>query len=763
MTRRWKSTDPYPKGGTFGELLDWHLTVWGTNPSASKDNRDRPWVLRNFAAALRIGLPEGKDENGPEKNLRNWRSGTYHPDPKDDRRIFEVLFGGNPELADWNDDLQKALDSAREAKRKQAASVSSLAVADSRGVPRPTVHFMGRDDEVGALASVLASAEHSAVLIQGGPGIGKTEITKAIAHHPVIANHFGLRRFFVSLENAQSSAAMQDAIIDAIGLEQPQAFSLALERLSQQPSLIILDNLETPWTPIAEQQATENALAEMSAIPNVAILASFRGREAVGGCDWHEHHVEPFATPVAMDLFASLAGARTLDHEDSQKIISALGGIPLAIELVARRAHGRNNLATLWREWERVGSDLAVRPGFAAGRLTSLPHSIELSLRQLQADEGAHPAMRLFSYLGVLPDGLTDWDVRYLIGDDGFAAVEKLCHIGLAFERAERTDLLPPIRDHARLHYPPNENETRIWMRHFVGSLYGYSPPGETAAAEKQRYLSDSFHNLEAAIMAAKDTRHVDGTVIRNFCEVAQMGFKSADSMSALAKQFAQSCNFFGEATCYRYMASFHAERGQLQKAYDLYSTALRLFEDWGDPASRIDCLFGLADIAETRGEYDHAKEFAQAVIPWAIMIEDEEWGDGDRMRGIAQIARNEDRLEDACSFFKLAVENYQKFNDRRSLAICYRSQGACLIKLGRHGEARQSLSAALSHYSIMHNTHGMARCLKEMGDLHRIERADIAAENCYREARNLFNNIRNEVGVKDCDTALADVTGGKT
>src|SRR5207344_1979411 len=128
---------------------------------------------------------------------------------------------------------------------------------------------------------------------------------------------------------------------------------------------------------------------------------------------------------------------------------SALEGIPLAIELVARRAFGTTSLAELWNQWTKIGSDLAVHPDFDAGRLTSLPHSIELSLKSSRMTETAH---RLFRLLGQLPAGIVAEDRDELLGPEGFRAEEALRRIGLAFLRGHRLDLLSPIRDHAQRH-----------------------------------------------------------------------------------------------------------------------------------------------------------------------------------------------------------------------------------------------------------------------------------------------------------------------
>ena len=60
--------------------------------------------------------------------------------------------------------------------------------------------------------------------------------------------------------------------------------------------------------------------------------------------------------------------------------LDALGGVPLAVELVALRAAGETALRELWAEWQRRGVVLAAHPDLPPDhRLTSLTRSLDLS------------------------------------------------------------------------------------------------------------------------------------------------------------------------------------------------------------------------------------------------------------------------------------------------------------------------------------------------------------------------------------------------
>ncbi|WBY08947.1 hypothetical protein PIB19_05990 [Sphingomonas sp. 7/4-4] len=440
---------------------------------------------------------------------------------------------------------------------------------------------MGRDDERDALAHILASESSSATLILGGPGIGKTELTKAIAHHPDVAARFGGHRYFVELENEHSARDMQAAIIRALGCDPQYGFQAALSTLQGKQSLLILDNLETPWLSHDQRHATEQVLADLAAIPGVAILASFRGRDAVGGLRWVEHPLTELPRTDAIQLFALIAGQWALADPDLGNFTYTLGGIPLAIEFVARRAYGRSSLAALWKEWERIGVKLAEHPDFDAGRLTSVPHSIELSL---QSERITPPALRLFYILGNLPDGLAHEDRDALIGEAAFDAEERLYRAGLVIERAGRIVLLPPVRDHALRRTQSSCEDDTTWIKHFIGLVRRL---GETIGTMRGDgalpRLSSEYDNIEAAFRAAIDYDLYDEAMaaLRGFANYAHLAGASTTIFSDYAPLCHARGDILGEAQCLSGMGDQHLGGWDLKSAREAFERALPFTKRW--------------------------------------------------------------------------------------------------------------------------------------------------------------------------------------
>src|SRR5262249_48748254 len=255
----------------------------------------------------------------------------------------------------------------------------------------------------------------------GCAGHRQDALTKAVANDQAVIAQFGeANRWFVELETATTAALIQDAITRALGADPQRGFKATLALIRQRAGLLVLDNLETPWDPGTERRATEDTLAALAAFPGAAILASFRGRDRVGGPPWAlVHPVDRLKPPFDRELFCRIARCAFDGDVHLPLFLAALEGIPLAIELVSARAHGRTSLAALWTQWTKIGRELAAHPDFAAGRLTSLPHSIELSLRSSRMTDAAH---RLFRLLGQLPAGIVAEDRDELLGAAGFNA-----------------------------------------------------------------------------------------------------------------------------------------------------------------------------------------------------------------------------------------------------------------------------------------------------------------------------------------------------
>ena len=205
----------------------------------------------------------------------------------------------------------------------------SLRGAD-RAAPRPppaagnlpslSVELVGREEEIAALADLLA--DRRLVELVGPGGVGKTAV--AIATGRALAAPVWL----VRLETATTADEVLDAVIAALDATGGEA--ALLERLREAPSCVILDNCEH----VAEAAATL-AVRLLDAVPSLRILCTSQVPLDVDG----EAVVElaPLALAQAVELFTRRAPRSAGAEEAIQELCRALDGLPLAIELAAAR------------------------------------------------------------------------------------------------------------------------------------------------------------------------------------------------------------------------------------------------------------------------------------------------------------------------------------------------------------------------------------------------------------------------------------------
>ncbi|MFB9726847.1 AfsR/SARP family transcriptional regulator [Haloechinothrix salitolerans] len=205
-------------------------------------------------------------------------------------------------------------------------------------LPTRTTSFLGRDDELDAVAAALAPG--TVVTLTGPGGVGKTRIAAELAK---TEGHV----WWVDLAALHDDTALHRTVVDAIGLDvRPGDTGVDALRgwLRTADGLLVLDNCEHLL--VGTSSLVEDALAVPS---GVRLLATSRQPIGVGA----EHVLvvgplrlpetgEPKDAAPAVQLF--LDRARTVDGSARPRLLRrivdicrALDGLPLAIELAAAR------------------------------------------------------------------------------------------------------------------------------------------------------------------------------------------------------------------------------------------------------------------------------------------------------------------------------------------------------------------------------------------------------------------------------------------
>ncbi len=735
-----------PEPSSFAEALDRHLKN-GTRPDGQPDRPGKRWGIKEFAGAVGVS----------DRAVRKWLSGESDR-VNDFASIEKALFGDNPAYDAARIALRQAYDGeAPIAEPTPCASPPTKRIP----IPRPTAHFLGRDEIVTALRdALLASSEGAAILVQGGPGIGKTALTQAIGNHSDVVARFGECRWFVALENAPSTETLCDAVLGALGLEPKDGFGAALQRLGAAPGLIVLDNLETPWDPRAERRATEATLADLAAIPGLTLLASFRGSDFVDGPDWQVEEIHGLDAGDAATLFRHYAKRIAPDDPDLPRFIAALGGIPLAIELVARQAYSRTTLAALWMRWTEIGAELATDPDYEAARLTSLPHSIELSLRsQRLTDE----ARRLFRLLGHLPAGLCAEDRDALLGRSGDTAENALIRIGLAIERDTRLDMLPPIRDHAKRHHRPESPDGTAWPAHFLtltrerGEAIG-TKAGVGAVAR----LTPEYPNVDAAIRAVIEggRRHEAMAALHGFYRFTSIASLSAPVLSELGVTCREDGDLHGEALCIEHSGDIALARFDHEVAKSAYEKAIPLYRLVGDVRSEAHCIKDIGRIALVRSDHDSARAAFESALPLYRQV-GSLLGEANCIQNLGNIALACSDHEAARAAIETALPLHRQIGDLLGEANCILSLGEIALARSDHEAARDAFETALPLFRQIGDLLGEANCIKSRGNIALARSDHEAAREAYETALPLYRRIGDRDSERECQGKLDKLAVG--
>jgi predicted ATPase/DNA-binding SARP family transcriptional activator len=203
-------------------------------------------------------------------------------------------------------------------------------------LPAPASPLVGRTIELGRIDELIASVDSRLVTITGMGGSGKTRLSIEAARRN--AGGFRQGAWFVAASETKTSEELVLAIATALGFTlagpRPPLDQLA-DWLRARESLLVLDNLEQ------NDGAASTVHHLLTEAPRLRVLATSRVRLMLRG-----EHLVPLGglgTEEARALWVGCAHQvkpdLVVDPAKVEAICARVGGLPLAIELTAARAH----------------------------------------------------------------------------------------------------------------------------------------------------------------------------------------------------------------------------------------------------------------------------------------------------------------------------------------------------------------------------------------------------------------------------------------
>ncbi|MFG1675292.1 ATP-binding protein [Micromonospora sp. NPDC049282] len=507
-------------------------------------------------------------------------------------------------------------------------------------LPQP-VPLLGREGDAAEVSALLDA--HPVVSLVGLAGVGKTALALTVAHAVAARHPAGVAGVLIG--EGSDAADVLAASTSVFGVSRLADLSC---RLAGRPALLLVDAVDRAPGPVAE------ALRSLTdAVPSLRVLVT--GRRPVGLSGELVRPVAPLDVPPAG---VEPADRAELDHWPAAALFAArftqarhapptraelpalaalvrrLGGLPLAIELMAARGRILDVTELLDRYGDRVLDLAGVRPGWepagpVAGSVT-LREAVATSYHLLAPAERA--ALRRLSAFRnrwsvelaeeLLADGGHRWDAVPLL--------DRLRELGLLSVRGAgpfRFRLLDAVRDFAAEQADLELETAGIRLRHasVIAGLVRRTAPGLVGAElpGTVHLLDEATGDISAALAYAAEDAPAIALLLaaalprwwrlrgRDVSGRRWLGRLLADPRTAGAPPVLRAWALLGSVR-------LAAEHGAGPEELPAARAALAVFAAAGDVTGELSARSVLCAVLRGLGAHAEAREQADAALALA-------------------------------------------------------------------------------------------------------------------------------------------------
>lgn len=737
----------------------------------------------HFAAAvrqfrLRAGLTQEalSDRSGVSvSTIRGMETGTRrNPQLASVRRLATAL------------DLQ--LSELDELLAAAAGVAEPASIPVPRQLPAPPAPFVGRRHELDRLDAALRHNAAPGVVIctlVGPGGVGKSWLALQWAHRN--ADRFPNGQLFVDLQGfSPDSDPMDPAValrgfLDALGVE-PERIPLAPHAqaalfrslIADKRMLVVLDN--------AADTAQVTPLLPGAGTSTVVVTSRNQLSGLLTGQGAQQVSVDILSDAEAHALLAARLGTERLQTESAaeDELVSLCGGFPLALSIIAGRAHldPQLSLYEVADELRRDALDVLDDADPAA----SLPAALSLSHHALTGEEA-----EVFGLLAIAPGPdislaaassltgrgqsrsrtvLRRLEQASLIGRDAAGRyrmhdlIRRYAAGALDLSDDVRTAALRRVLDYythtayagARLldtHRPPIE---------LAPSVAGCHPEGLPDIPAAMDWFDAEHRNLLAAQQAAA-ARGLHRTAWQLAWALNDFHYRRGHRQDQLAvwliavDSAARVPDPDAQILTHRLLGRAHVMLGHHPEAIEALNRALALSEQQNDRALQAQAHYTLASVwPDGRKALEHAE---RALDLYQDL--EEPIAEANALNAVGWYSARLGEHDAARVHCQAALALYRRYQDVNGQAQTLDSLGLIDHNTGHHREAVQYYLDALGIYRDLDNTFEIADTLDRLGDTYAALGSRDQARAVWREARDLYRQQGREAEAEQLEERLDD------
>ncbi len=589
-------------------------------------------------------------------------------------------------------------------------------------LPVPQTAFLGREEEVGEVAALLARADARLVSLTGPGGTGKTRLALQAAAET--SGNYPDGVFWVGLAPLRDATLALSTLAQALGVPEQAERSL-LETLAERAGgkrlLVVLDNAEH-LLPILAAELT----ALRAAAPTLTLLVTSRERLQLQG--ELVYAVPSLSEPESMELFlarAAALGAPVARSAAAAELCRRLDHLPLAVELAAARTVLFSAEQLLERLSERL--DLLRGGRDADPRQQALRATIDWSHDLLDESE-----KQLFRRLSVFVGGCT-YAAAERVADTDPDTLQSLLDKSLirrGDEDEPRYWMLETVREYAteRLHHSGEADEVRrmhgdwcIAVAEEAAATLDRNAGADDRVAALDR-LELEYDNCRTALSWATELAEVElglrlgGSLVRYW--VGRGNFTEARAWLESLVAGAGGVASPSLVDCLSGAGWLAVEQGELELGHRHLEQGLSLARHLGDLRREAVMLSLLGAVAGFSGDNAGAISLLHESVKLNRSIGDSS-GAALALNNLGCTLLDLGELEPAATALDESLAIAREEGDAQLLAIVLNSAGAIAVHRGALDEARDLHEESLALAQQLGDQRGVAWALKSLAEVH--------------------------------------------